>query len=94
MNQGLTPAARNDDREVHAALPEGGLLVRYKRSGKWFVKYPPDLGRKHIPVTLAAGAQLAVGTPGCFVALGCPGENKFRAANHDLLPDTRETSTP
>ena len=70
------------DLTVHAGIPDGGSIVRYDRTGKYYLEYPPAAGIKRKQLTLHEAAALAVnhlGEVGAFIALGRPGGLRFDA---------------
>ena len=73
----------NHDRTVHARVREGDQIisevVRYNRSGKFYIEYRDDRARKH--VTIAQAVEAAVDH---HVYLGRPGGTRFDAKVRDL----------
>ena len=66
------------DRIVHAVLPDGVLLVRYDRSGKWYLEPPANSNRPRQHLTLSGAVQAALVAD--VVHLGRPGGQQFSAA--------------
>lgn len=62
------------DRRIHAVLPDGVLLVRYDRSGKWYLE--PPTGRRRA-LTLPQAVDAARGAD--VVHLDVPGGRQFDA---------------
>ena len=69
------------DRTVHATTGDGGVLVRYDRSGKWYLEYPGDTGQRRPRrcVLVRTAVELAT-APGSKVFLGQAGGQAFDAA--------------
>lgn len=69
------------DRTVHATTGDGGALVRYERSGKWYLEYPGDTGRRRPRrcVLVRTAVELAT-APGSKAFLGLAGGQVFDAA--------------
>jgi hypothetical protein len=69
----------SDDRTVHACTEDGREIVRYDRSGKWYVEQfgLPTRPRRH--VDLGEAARLAT-LSGSEVRFGLPGGSRFDAA--------------
>lgn len=68
------------DRTVHAAHPDGTVVARYNRTGKYYAE-KPDGTRKHITLAQAVAlAVLAAPLAGGYVALGRIGGLAFDAA--------------
>lgn len=67
------------DRTVHARLEDGREIVRYDRSGKWYIEQHglPTRAPRH--VQLAEAVRLAI-SPGSIVYLKLPGGSRFDAA--------------
>lgn len=63
------------DRRIHARTPVGNEIVRYDRSGKWYVE-SAQLPRQRI--TIAQAVAFAIGS-GAEVNLGLPGGKAFDA---------------
>lgn len=66
------------DRTVHATLPDGAVLARYDRSGKWYLEHPEATGKKRQLVTLKRAVGLALTSN--VVHLNRPGGQMFDAA--------------
>ena len=64
------------DRTVHGRTPEGHLIVRYDRAGKWFAESEAGTGRRSL--NLAAAADLATRAGG-EAYLGRAGGKRFDA---------------
>lgn len=64
------------DRTVHAEC-DGFAVVRYDRSGKWYVEPKGDRPRKHVSVHEAVRRAEAAQVLGGPVYLGCPGGRTF-----------------
>lgn len=64
------------DRTVHAATDDGREIVRYDRSGKWYVEQDGGLTRRRLHVPVAEAARLAC-RPGSTVRTGLPGGGLF-----------------
>lgn len=64
-----------NDRTVHARCPLGNEVVRYDRSGKWYVE-SSHLKRERL--TLKQAVQMAL-APNAEVFLGLPGGKLFDA---------------
>jgi len=72
------------DRTVHAKCA-GFEVVRYDRSGKWYVESRnPDRQREHVGVGEAARRALAAETLGGTTHLGRPGGRAFDRAVRSL----------
>ncbi|BDZ52673.1 hypothetical protein GCM10025867_49140 (plasmid) [Frondihabitans sucicola] len=70
------------ERVVHAALSDGGEIVRYDKAGAWYVEWPPGGGKKRRKLKLSEAVALAVeahDSKGGFVALGRYGGTRFDA---------------
>lgn len=66
------------DRTVHAVLPDGVVLARYDRSGKWYLEHPTSTGKPRQLVTLKRAVELALTAD--VVHLNRPGGQMFDAA--------------
>lgn len=66
------------DPTVHAVLPDGVVLARYDRSGKWYLEPPAATGKRRQLVTLTRAVELALTAD--VVHLNRPGGQMFDAA--------------
>ena len=68
-------SARNPyDRTVHGWAADGSEIVRYDRSGKWYLEPLPATGRKRRQLKIADAARIAtLGKP----VLGRAGGTRF-----------------
>lgn len=76
------PDAANADRTVHATTYGGAQIVRYDRSGKWYIEWPDEVrgpgARRRKLVTIAEAVETAVEyAPG--IVFGLPGGSAFDA---------------
>jgi hypothetical protein len=58
------------DRTVHGETDDGGEVVRYDRSGKWYVEYGKGIPRRAVSVREAAAMTT-------IPRLGLPGGSMF-----------------
>jgi hypothetical protein len=61
------------DRTVHARTPAGNEVVRYDRSGKWYVE-SDNLPREHLTINEAVQMAMA---PGTRIFFDLPGGSTF-----------------
>jgi hypothetical protein len=66
------------DRTIHATTPDGGMIVRYERAGKWYVEWPADRMIPRRAISLREAVRLAT-QRGAYVYLGQPGGRAFDA---------------
>lgn len=71
----------NDDRSVHIRLRDGREVVRYDRSGKWWIEHP---GGRRFRLQFAAAVQWAADT-GAEVRFDVPGGQLFDKRVRELL---------
>lgn len=67
----------NDDRRVHVRTRDGREVVRYDRSGKWWIEFPG--GERRFRLKLSDAVSWAF-DPGVTVFFGVPGGGAFDAA--------------
>lgn len=74
----MNPTRTDWDRRVHARY-EGMEIVRYDRSGKWYLEPThPTLKRQHVTIDQAVDAALWASTqPEGTVTFGLPGGTTF-----------------
>lgn len=77
-----------EDRTVHGLTTEGHPIVRYDRSGKWYVE-PPGGPRRLVSLDIAARQAIA-GT----VHPGQPGGRQFAARVRQLTSSHTRRSLP
>ncbi|ROR75999.1 hypothetical protein SAMN06295974_3855 [Plantibacter flavus] len=76
----------NTDRTIHGWTADGSEIVRYDRSGKWYIEPLPAAPGKRLQVSLAdAVAAALLGKH----ALGRPGGSMFDAKIRKQLDTTR-----
>lgn len=63
--------------QVHAVLDGGAHIVRYDRSGKWYLERGGVISRRRLSLSEAVALALE---PGATVHLGCAGGRSFDAA--------------
>lgn len=65
-----------NDRRIHADFPDGSVLVRYDRAGKWYQEWPPEAmkQRQQLSVRAAAATAKALATS---IHFGLPGGTRF-----------------
>ena len=74
-----------DDRRVHASYDNGGIeIVRYDRSGKWYVELAENFGRPglprerfHVGINEAARRAIDLEQRGGVIHTGIPGGKAF-----------------
>lgn len=75
-------ATNPGDRTVHAIIPDGGMIVRYDRAGKWYLEYPARTGRPRAQINLAKAVELALDNEdkdGCRIYMNYAGGSTFDA---------------
>ena len=68
----MSPWPNTPDRRIHAQFPDGSVLVRYDRAGKWYQEWSPEAmkPRQQLSVRAAAATAKALATT---IHFGLPG---------------------
>lgn len=73
------------DRTVHGRMADGSEIVRYDRSGKWYIEPLPGTARKRRQVDVTSAARSAARSAALGAAtLGLPGGHTFDRRVRDL----------
>lgn len=67
----------SDDRRIHCTLANGAEIVRYDRSGKWYLEYPESAMKPRRQLRVGEAARMAARATGAKVWMDLPGGGRF-----------------